>query len=316
MILIASTEVMGQECTDNLPVSCTTPGGWSFFAGEEIDGVTYGQCPGEAMDFDHDGSQETPDITVYPCEYKVCMPGTGPGSEPFKPCDDGTLNHVLIAVKKCCPEDIEFYPLPGATHPEPYAFGAGDPVFGWLKDYFQARVLRTPPQSDDETYGFRSTAGTADETTMCVKSKKSLECCQIRGLDCPDPAPELAQAAVTTMSFVTTNDGRDFMIDEDPYTQCINWVYEKVPCEDGKACRLSQGSEEKCKYDVPEEDCADGWYWYPLDKAASSEVLTATPAGGGEPVTDVATQSPCGRAVIKAGDNTLWFFLMFGWAFF
>jgi hypothetical protein len=103
------------------------------------------------------------------------------------------------------------------------------------------------------------------------------------------------------------------MIDEDPYTQCINWVYEKVPCMNGEACRPQDS--ENCR-EVPVEDCADGWYWFPLDKVPSSDVLTATPAGGGEPVTDVATQTPCGRAIIKSGDSTFWFFVMFGWAFF
>lgn len=281
MTVFTITHVMAQEgCT--VPRSCTTENGWTV----------------ELME----GYPDQIGADLYDWKYSV------------KNEDLNTkgLNHINFSLPACCPDPIPILYSEPAVHQWPP--GIPDDTTGFGKGILQIFVLKwslNDPQDTD--WHFHTNTEKISKGTVGLKVGKKLEVCEIAVPGCPDPAPELAQAAVTTMSFVTTNDGRDFMIDEDPYTQCINWVYEKVPCMDREACR-PPGSEN-CR-DVPEEDCADGWYWFPLDRAASSEVLTATPAGGGEPVTEVASQSPCGRAVIKAGDNTLWFFLMFGWAFF
>jgi len=282
MTLFTAAHVMAQEgCT--VPLSCTTENGWTV----------------ELME----GYPNQIGADLYDWKYSVKNENLNTKG----------LNHINFSLPVCCPDPIPILYSEPAVHQWPP--GIPDDTTGFGKGILEIFVLKwslNDPQDND--WHFHTNTEKISKGTVGLKVGKKLEVCEIAVPGCADPAPELAQAAVTTMSFVTTNDGRDFMIDEDPYTQCINWVYEKVPCMSGVACRPND--LDNCKYDVPVEDCADGWYWFPLDKVPSSEVLTATSAGGGEPVTDVATQTPCGRAIVKAGDNTFWFFLMFGWAFF
>ena len=290
VVLVALYPITGAVAQDEceIPLSYTTERGWT---------VTL--MDGYPMKIDPD---------LYEWKYSVAnRSGNTKG-----------LNHINFSLPACCPDPIPIL----YSEPAAHIFlppGTPDDTTGFGKGILQSFVIKwslNDPQNTD--WFFYTNTKELAKGTAGLKVGNKFELCEIAVPGCPEPepTPELAQAAVTTMSFVTTEDGREFMIDEDPYTQCINWVYEKVPCEGTTACRPPQGSEQKCEYNVPREDCDDGWYWYPLDKAMSSEVLTATPAGGGEAVTDVASQAPCGRAVIKAGDNTNWFFLMFGWAFF
>ena len=310
-VLVCSTptEGMAQQCTDP-PTMCTTPEGWRIFAGEEIDGITYGECTGDAIpNVDHDGDSLTPPITVYPCDYVVCKPGTGPGTG--VECDSGRLNHVLMAVKKCCPEDIVFDLISQEHSPTVIPYGEGDPVFGWLADYYQARVLRIPPQNPSEhLFSIRSSAGNTGETTICLKSKNSLECCpSIVGLECPEPPPEFAQSAVNTLSYVATADGRQFKEALDPVTQCPTEIWEILPC----------GETNTVERDGEVRECTAGeMYEWLLDKRPSDEVLTAQhdnydPAG----VISIATpDAGCGKVIVKSDSEHSWFFCFLGWCWF
>jgi hypothetical protein len=308
VVLFTTTEVMAQQCSDP-PTMCTTPGGWRIFAGEEIDGITYGECMGDAKTkVDHDGDPLTPEITFYPCDYVVCKPGTGPGTG--VECDSGRLNHVLMAVKKCCPEDIVFDLVSQVHPPTVIPYGEGDPVFGWLAGYYQARVLRIPPQNPAEhVFGVISSAGNTGETTICLKSKNSLECCpSIIGLECPEPPPEFAQSAVNTMTYVTTVDGRQFKQMLDPTTQCPTEIWEIIPCGEDTVER--NGEVRECT--------AGEMYEWLLDKLPSEQVLTAQ-HDGDPPAGVVSIANPgsgCGGAILQSDSENSWFFCFFGWCFF
>ena len=309
LVFLTTTEGMAQQCSD-APTMCETPGGWRIFGGEEIDGITYGECTGDAIpNVDHDEDPSTPPITVYPCDYVVCKPGTGPGTG--VECDSGRLNHVLMSVKKCCPEEIVFDLVSQEHPPTVIPYGEGDPVFGWLEGFLQARVLRIPPQNPSEhLFGFRSSAENTGETTICLKSKNSLECCSIIGLECPEPPPEFAQAAVNTLSYVATADGRQFKEVLDPVTQCPTEIYEIIPCDEGAPIPCDEEGEVCI--------CEGGTYERKLERRPSYEVLTAQhdnydPAG----VVSVATpDSGCGKVIVKSDDEHSWFFCFLGWCYF
>lgn len=298
--LLAASNVVAQgEC--DAPLSCNTnpdnpQDGWTF--------SVVGDCPAQQTEGCLNESGEL--VPCWPCKYEICQPGTGPNTG--VECDSGNLNQVLIAVQKCCPEDIEFYPLePGLSHPSPYEFGEGDPVFGWLNNYYLARALRFPPQYGDHIYGFSSSTKKSDETTMCVKSKNSLECCQIKGLGCPDA--EYALPAVVTKSYVSTTDGRQFKQLLDPATQCPTEIWELVSCIEGQACRPN-GDCTPCEGEV---------YEWRLDKKQSKEVLKAEHGDGTAAEGVVFVGKPddgCPGAIVKSDSDNSWFFCFIGWCFF
>jgi hypothetical protein len=299
VLFTAGNATAQDEC--NAPLSCNTnpdspEDGWTF--------SVVGDCPGQQTENCLNEAGES--VPCWPCMYEVCKPGTGPNTN--VECNSGNLNQVLIAVQKCCPEDIQFFPLtPDLSHPSPYPFGKGDPVFGWLSDYYQARALRFPPQYGDHIYGFSSSTRASDETTICVKSKKNLNCCQIKGLGCPDT--EFALPAVSTKSLVATTDGREFKQLLDPATQCPTEIWELVPCIDGQACRPN-GDCEPCEGDV---------YEWLLEKRPSDEILKAEHGDGtpAENITDVVNPGQgCPGAIVKSDSDNSWFFCFVGWCFF
>ena len=296
--LIVAGNAMSQDTCD-APLSCNTmpdspEDGWTFSVVGDCPSQQTESCLNELGDW----------IPCWPCKYEICKPGTGPNTG--VECDSGNLNQVLIAVQKCCPEDIQFFPLePGLSHPSPYPFGEGDPVFGWLSDYYLARALRFPPRYGDNTYGFSSSTRASDETTMCVKSKNKLECCQIKGLGCPDTE----YAAATTKSVVSTTDGREFKQLLDPETQCPTEIWELIPCIDGQACRPN-GDCTPCEGEV---------YEWLLEKKPLGEVLKAE-HGDGTPSEDATfigqTRDRCPGAIVKSKGDNSWFFCFVGWCFF
>jgi hypothetical protein len=231
------------------------------------------------------------------------------------PCSDAGANQVLVAGKKCCPE-IEYYPLPGSSHPEVYDFGVGEPTNGWLEDYYQAQAIRTPPRSEEDTYGFFSSSGNRGETTACVKYKRGMECCAVQGVDCGT----FAQVAVSSKEYLAMADGRTFAVVTNPYTQCWDTVYEVVPCEPigSTTCRrigLDGVTYDPWKYDcIPDGDkCL-----YELQRAAPGDAnYPLQTVEGGEGVTNIAVPgSGCGQAVIKTGEDTGWLFLLLGLGLF
>ena len=296
--LFAAGNAVAQVACTEPPLSCNTnpdnpEDGWTFSVVGDCPAAQPSECFNEA------GGP----VPCWPCMYEVCKPGTGPNTG--VECNTKGLNQVLIAVQKCCPEDIEFYPLePGLAHPSPYAFGKGDPVFGWLKNYLQARVLRFPPQYEDHIYGFSSSTSGSDETTICVKSKKNLQCCQIKGLGCQ------ALPAVTTKSLVATTDGRQFKQLLDPATQCPTEIWELVPCIDGEACRPNGDCISPCEGET---------YEWPLEKRPSDEILKAEHGDGTAAEGVVFVGNPgddCGGAIVKSDSDNSWFFCFLGWCFF
>ena len=299
--LLVVTDAGAQgEC--DAPLTCNTnpdspAEGWTF--------SVVGDCPAQQTEGCLNELDEL--VPCWPCKYEICKPGTGPNTG--VECDSGNLNQVLIAVQKCCPEDIEFYPLePGLTHPTAFEFGEGEPVFRWLSDYYLARAMWFPPQYGDHIYGFSSTTKNSDETTMCVKSKNSLECCQIKGLGCPDA--EYAIPAVVTKSYVSTIDGRQFKKVVDRTTQCPTQIWEVLPCIDGQACRRN-GDCTSCEGDT---------YEWLLEKKPSKEVLKAEHGDGtsAEGVTSLvgSENQDCPGAIVKSDSDNSWFFCFIGWCWF
>jgi hypothetical protein len=167
--LFATNEVMAQDCSP--PEICETNSGWTI---DHIDGPTA---------VDHDNNAATPDL--YQHTYAICQPGTGAVGEPA--CDPSGLNHFLIAIPVCCPDDIVIDTAPGFATPVCYPVAEGDPTLNWLLGYSQAFVCKLLPQPNGE-WAFVTNTPAVGETSVALKSgqgKKAVsDYCSIIGPAC------------------------------------------------------------------------------------------------------------------------------------
>ena len=278
LVLCPITGVLAQdEC--EVPLSCTTEGGWT---------VTL--MDGYPMEI-------SPDLFEW--KYSVAnRSGNTKG-----------LNHINFSLPVCCPDPITI------VHSEPAVHiflppGTPDDTTGFGKGIQQIFVLKwslNDPQDTDwffQTNNKEITKGTAG-----LKVGNKLELCEIAVPGCSEPLPEFAQSAVNTMTYVTTVDGRLFKQMLDPFTQCPNWIWEIISCdENDQACR--DGVCKLCEgKDV---------YEWPLVREESWKVLSAQhdnydPSG----VTSIANPgSGCGGAIIKSDGEHSWFFCFLGWCWY
>jgi hypothetical protein len=212
--------------------------------------------------------------------------------------------------------------------------GEGDPTtdFGrWLKEIFVIKWSFNNPE--DTTWCFITNTGNIASGTAGMKAGKHFEACETAVPGCAG----FAEAAVTTERIMTLEDGQQFRVVEDPYTQCLVWVYKQcrigavAPAPDACPAQTAVIECENGVCPVPNADCTDGQFCdaddlytcglggdpnkceYALDREPIDEALQSTEDGEG--VTAVSGAGPCGRAVIKTGEESGWFWTMLGWIF-
>ena len=195
--------VAQDEC--EVPLSCTTEGGWTITLMEEP-------------------TEVSPDTDIYEWRYSLQnRSGNTKG-----------LNHINLSMPACCPDplDISFSEpahhqfLPPGTPDDTTGFGKG------IQQIFVTKWTLNDPQDTDWFFHINSkdiTKGTAG-----LKVGKKLELCEIAVPACPEPPPEFAQSAVNVMTYVSTVDGRLFRQMLDPATQCPTMVWEVIPCVNGE----------------------------------------------------------------------------------
>jgi hypothetical protein len=124
--------------------------------------------------------------------------GTGGVGEP--PCDPQELNHFLIAINVCCPDDIEISQAEGYSPPVCYDPGEGDPTLRWLLGHSQARVCKLISQPNGE-WAFLTNTPAVGETSVALKAgqgrKAVQDYCNIIGPVCPPLANQPLSGGVS-----------------------------------------------------------------------------------------------------------------------
>ena len=191
--------------------------------------------------------------------------------------DSKGLNHINFTIPVCCPDEVVLTQGDNATlawYPAP----EGDPTTNFGKYLYEVNVAKfTPQNSTNYTWSFYSNSGKIAGITAALKIGKTFSSCFIAGPGCPG----LAQMAVGTEQFVTTEDGHKFKIIEDPYTQCILKVFELLA--DGTQRELTKG-EARDSLQTTDENPE------PL-------VFLGVPGQG------------CPRAIVKAEGESTWYFI-------
>ena len=191
-IFVLFPRLQGVQAEDEVPLTCTTDGGWTI----SLENVSAGD-----------------DYFVW--TYRVLnLDGNTKG-----------LNHINFNIR--AEQGISVWEsddLNSATV-QLYPIGAGDPTTYFGKGILQYFVAKFTPQQTSGLWSFASNSGNMETATGGLKINKSLEICKIA---VPGDA-RFAAMAVSGEQLITTEDNKNFKILEDPYTQCILKVEQWNP---------------------------------------------------------------------------------------
>lgn len=238
---------MAQNGDDEVPATCTTPGGWTISL---LDVYEPGSCmiDGQAVD------------PCYTWLYQVLgLDGTTKG-----------LNHINFNIPVTMPatlvgQSADEYQATVAV----YEAGAGDPTINFGKGILQDYVVKFTPQSTDGIWSFNSNSSRMAAGTGGLKVNNSLEICE---LAVPGDA-NYSLMAVSTAQYITTADHKNFRIVEDPYSQCILKAFEIL--EDGTERELTKGEVGESLKAVGEDYTEDLIYFGVPGQGCSRAVVKA-----------------------------------------